>query len=93
MRQVRLLAAAVLPGLCLLLFAMPSADAPAGERGLAGGVLAWITGADHARAAALEAEAARAEAAVAALAERLVAAEAEAARTGAALMRAQPEGT
>jgi hypothetical protein len=56
----------VLPAVAALLLAacVPAADAPAAQRGLLGGLLAWLTGADETRAAALEAAATQAETAL-----------------------------
>jgi hypothetical protein len=55
---------AVMAAVPILAACVPAADAPAAQRGLMGGLLAWITGADERRAAALEAAAERAEATV-----------------------------
>jgi hypothetical protein len=64
-------------------------DVPPAERGVLGSLAAWITGADAARQAKLEAEAVAAEARAAAALLRLSAAEARAARSATALEDAQ----
>ena len=81
--------AALLAAALLLAGCGDWSEVPPAERGFLGSLAAWITGADAARQAKLDAEAAIAEAALATARARLAAAEAAAARSAAALEEAR----